>query len=218
MLLLLLRGFLCFKSCYSIFLVSSWWSSGHHAYRFSRILHTLFHCHYAEIQLSTLKRLDQPPGLFVYWIYLDSVLSMAVLARLGLWCHLSNYADIQNILSHKKCMFPFIVILGKDSSQEKIRIIWFKMKSWMILLLFRLWILQSSGSSWQYIKEWVYVSFCATADPKLAMRDSGYGEQNWANICGKQQDPLGLKSHIWLFSVLLPPGHNRCWFCWKQCE
>lgn len=137
---------------------------------------------------------------------------------LGLWCHLSNYADIQNILSHKKCMFPFIVILGKDSSQEKIRIIWFKMKSWMILLLFRLWILQSSGSSWQYIKEWVYVLFCATADPKLAMRDSGYGKQNWATICGKQQDPLGLKSHIWLFSVLLPPGHNRCWFCWKQCE
>lgn len=67
--LLLLRRFLCFKSCYSIFifiLVSSWWNSGDRAYRFSRILHTLFHCLYAEIQLSTYGRLDQPPGLFVF--------------------------------------------------------------------------------------------------------------------------------------------------------
>lgn len=90
----------------------------------------------------------------------------------------------------KKCKFLFIVILGKYSSQENIRIIWFKMKSWMILLLFRLWILQSSGSSWQYTKEWVYVLFCATADPKLAVRASGYGKHNWATICGKQQDHL----------------------------
>lgn len=66
----------------------------------------------------------------------------------------------------------------------------------MLLLLFRLWIFQSSGSSWQKIKEWVFVLFCGTADPKLAMTDSGYGEQNWATICGKQQDPLGPKSRI----------------------
>lgn len=46
------------------------------------------------------------------------------------------------------------------------------------------------------IQEWVFVLLCGTADPKLVMRDSGYGEQNWATICGKQQDPLGSKSHI----------------------
>lgn len=67
----------------------------------------------------------------------------------------------------KKCMFPFIV--GE-------RFISRKSQNYLILLLFRFWILQSSGSSWQYIKEWVYVSFCATADPKFAARDSGCGE------------------------------------------
>lgn len=59
---------------------------------------------------------------------------------LGLWHRIPDHVDIQNILAHEKCLCPLQSDAGKDSSQGEFRIIWCKMKGWMLLLLFRLWI------------------------------------------------------------------------------
>lgn len=194
-----------FKSCCNGFSVSRGRSSGDGAYKRSG---SFLHSSNITVQqfngvFST--RIGQPLGLFVYLICLGSGVPTTVLA----WpqhqvCDIAVpvHADIQIILVHKRCLCCFDSAAHETFISRKNQIVQCRMKGWMLLLLFRLWIFHSLGSSWQKRKEWVFVLFYGTAEPKWVMRNPGSGEQNWAIIYRHQQDPHGPRAHIRMLSAL----------------